>query len=111
MSRSTPGYHVVYLLHFSHPYKHARHYLGWTTRLYFRLDEHRQGKGAALTAAAVGDGIILEVARLWRGKDRYYEKKLRLQKANPKLCPICNPGAANRASGKRSAVRKGECPF
>jgi hypothetical protein len=32
---------TVYLLHFSAPYKHARHYTGWTDDLPGRLDQHR----------------------------------------------------------------------
>ncbi|MBB5085041.1 putative GIY-YIG superfamily endonuclease [Nonomuraea endophytica] len=28
---------TVYLLHFAQPYRHARHYLGWTTDLQARL--------------------------------------------------------------------------
>ena len=34
MARRSP---VVYLLHFAAPYKHARHYVGWTQDLRARL--------------------------------------------------------------------------
>ncbi len=37
---------VVYLLHFSRPYQHARHYTGWTEDLLDRLDHHARGHGA-----------------------------------------------------------------
>ena len=40
---------VVYLLHFSTPYKHAAHYLGFSTDLPTRLAEHAAGQGAQLT--------------------------------------------------------------
>ncbi len=39
---------VVYLIHLSHPYRHARHYLGWTQNLEHRLAEHRAGRGSPL---------------------------------------------------------------
>ena len=41
----------VYLLHFDQPYKHARHYVGWTARnVKRRLAEHEAGRGARLLA-------------------------------------------------------------
>jgi predicted GIY-YIG superfamily endonuclease len=39
----------VYLLHFTEPYKHAAHYLGWTPELDARVNAHLHGKGARLT--------------------------------------------------------------
>jgi predicted GIY-YIG superfamily endonuclease len=37
---------IVYLLHFDQPYKHARHYVGWTARnVKRRLAEHEAGRG------------------------------------------------------------------
>ena len=33
---------VIYMLHFDQPYKHARHYVGWTDDLLDRLDTARQ---------------------------------------------------------------------
>lgn len=94
-----PPKDVVYLLHFSEPYKGATHYLGWTCRFGFRMREHRAGRGAALTRAAVEAGISFEVARLWWGYNRHDEKRLRSMKCNPKLCPFCNPQAHHRTNG------------
>jgi hypothetical protein len=37
---------TVYLLHFSAPYRHARHYTGWTDDLPARLTAHAAGRGA-----------------------------------------------------------------
>ena len=31
---------TVYLLHFDRPYRHARHYVGWTVDLPGRMSEH-----------------------------------------------------------------------
>ncbi|MDL4817376.1 hypothetical protein [Actinomadura opuntiae] len=39
---------IVYLLHFTRPYKHAKHYTGWTSDLDARLAEHAAGRGARL---------------------------------------------------------------
>lgn len=83
---------TVYLLHFSEPYKHARHYLGWTKAdLDRRLSHHANGTGAGLTRAAAEAGIYWTVARIWKGGNHDFERRLHSQKANPKLCPICNP--------------------
>lgn len=38
---------TVYLLHFDRPYRHARHYLGWTPRAVSeRVADHATGNGA-----------------------------------------------------------------
>jgi hypothetical protein len=50
-----PG--TVYLLHFDRPYKHARHYLGWTANLQARLDSHRAGHGARIR---IGRGLSFD---------------------------------------------------
>ncbi len=38
----------VYLIHFDIPYKHARHYLGWSHDLDQRLQQHQSGNGSRL---------------------------------------------------------------
>ena len=43
---------VIYLLHFSHSYRHARHYLGYTENLEQRLAQHRAGRGSPVGAHA-----------------------------------------------------------
>ena len=65
---------VIYLLHFSHSYRHARHYLGYTENLEQRLAQHRAGRGSPLIAAAIADGIELELAATWPG-DRHDERR------------------------------------
>ena len=87
---------TVYLLHFSKPYKHARHYIGWAKHLYERLDHHRNGTGARLTQVVTEAGIDLELARTWEGKDRTFERRLKNQKKAGEFCPICNPEMAKK---------------
>jgi predicted GIY-YIG superfamily endonuclease len=87
---------TVYLLHFVKPYKHARHYLGYSTNLDKRITDHLAGMGARLLEVVTDAGIEWKLARTWRG-DRELERRLKNRKEAPKLCPICNPKALNRA--------------
>jgi predicted GIY-YIG superfamily endonuclease len=82
----------VYLLHFSEPVSPnhtCQHYLGFTSDLDTRLAEHEQGKGARLTEVAASRGITWTVARVWRNKDRNFERRLKNRKNAPRLCPCC----------------------
>ena len=67
---------TVYLLHFSSPYKRARHYLGWTMHdLEFRLAHHANGTGAGLTRAAAAAGITWQVTRTYRAfRSQYWRQ-------------------------------------
>lgn len=60
----------IYLLHFTHPYRHAQHYLGFTEDLDRRLQQHRSGRGSPLVAAAINAGIDFELAATWTGDRR-----------------------------------------
>ena len=94
---------TVYLLHFDRPYKHAKHYLGYTKNLARRLERHRKGDSARLIQVIKDAGISWNLARVWmmpRGYERYLKDHY---KNSPKLCPICNPsnfrkGPANVSS-------------
>lgn len=91
MSEGVPG--TIYLLHFERPYRHARHYIGWTKKncLNARLDHHRAGSGSRLMAAVSAAGITFTIARLWTGT-RNDERALKRKKNAPaRLCPICRP--------------------
>ena len=79
---------TVYLLHFSQPFHHARHYLGSTDDLDNRLQEHRTGQGARLTQVIHNAGISFILARTWEG-GRDLERKLKRWHKSPDLCPIC----------------------
>ncbi len=78
----------VYLIHLERPYKHARHYLGWTRNLTRRLAQHRAGTGARLLRAVNRCGIGWEVVRLWPGGPEI-ERQLKVLKNSPRLCPVC----------------------
>jgi predicted GIY-YIG superfamily endonuclease len=79
---------TVYLLHFNEAYKHARHYVGFTTNLQTRLDEHASGKGARLVQVITEAGLTFELARTWQGT-RKDERRIKNLKCAPRLCPVC----------------------
>jgi hypothetical protein len=99
MPRHSPGTNhpagTVYLLHFSRPYKHARHYVGWTLNLERRLRTHRGGRGSPLIRAAIQDGIEVFLARTWENVTYTFERRLHHHWSR-KVCPICR--------GKQAAV-------
>lgn len=83
---------TIYLLHFHKPYKHARHYLGWTSLgVEDRLERHRSKDGARLLQVLLANGIEFTLARTWEGT-RDDERRLKNRKSTPRLCPICNKG-------------------
>lgn len=79
---------TVYLLHFDRPYRHARHYRGWTTDLDARLAEHAAGRGARLVAVIAAAGIGFTLARTWPGT-RSRERQLKRQGGAARNCPLC----------------------
>ena len=80
----------VYLIHFSEPYRHAKHYIGWSQKIAARFQHHQNGTGANLCAVAVARGIGLEIVRIWEGKGRDWERKVKNYKKTKLLCPVCN---------------------
>jgi len=87
---------MLYLLHFDPPYKHAAHYLGATTLrdLRPRLDAHRRGTGAKLTAAAIAAGCTLTLVRTWPDGDFDLERRIKRQGSLRRVCPACRAAAA-----------------
>jgi hypothetical protein len=103
-----------YLAHLWPAYRHAAHYLGFSTNLPVRWPEHlaggydpathkTTGKGARLLAAALHAGHQVELIRVWYGEQaRALEQRLK-QRRMPgslragaarslkPLCPVCNP--------------------
>jgi putative endonuclease len=81
---------TVYLIRFSEPLGNAKHqaqyYLGSCDdgRLDARLAEHRAGRGAAITRAAVQRGARLDVVMTWPG-GRREEKAMKRRKNHAKL--------------------------
>lgn len=80
---------TVYLLHFERPYKHARHYLGWTRDLDARLADHRAGSGARLLAVLKAEGIGFTLARVWSPATRRRERQIKTQGGLSRSCPAC----------------------
>ena len=97
-----PGYvhdslHVsgVYLLHFHAPISSGhttQHYIGYATDIAARMTVHINCPDARLLQVAKERGIGFEIARIWEGQGRDYERHLKNNKCGPRICPICNPG-------------------
>ncbi|WP_330183831.1 hypothetical protein OHB26_09500 [Nocardia sp. NBC_01503] len=83
---NVPG--TVYLLHFDQPYRHARHYTGWTSDLESRLADHRDGRGARLMSVIREAGIGFSLARTWDGT-RGRERQLKREGGASRRCPMC----------------------
>lgn len=67
---------AVYLLHFDRPYRHARHYLGYTPgTIQKRVNLHRSGNGARLMRVIKDAGyrIYNSANMAWRHKGRREE--------------------------------------
>lgn len=81
---------TIYLLHFSEPFKHAKHYLGWAIAggLDSRLKRHQQGNGARLLRVVKQAGITWVLARTWQDEDRHKERSLK-KSGKARFCPVC----------------------
>lgn len=89
---AVPG--VVYMLHFDQPYKHARHYTGWTADLLDRLDAHATGRGARLVEVIWQAGIGFTCIRICEGT-RALERAIKNQGGAVRYCPACTPRPRN----------------
>ena len=91
---------AIYLIHFERKYKHAQHYMGFceSDDVSARMERHRAGRGARLLAAVSEAGIVVRVARLWRGHnaDRTVERRLKNSCRLADLCPMCSGPRAYR---------------
>ena len=88
------GAGVVYLLHFSRPFGHARHYTGWTTDLPARLAAHEAGRGGKLVAIARAAGITFTLARTRPGT-RADERAIKRAGGARRYCPVCTARPVN----------------
>lgn len=79
----------VYLICLERPYKHARHYVGFAKQLERRLAHHAADTGARFLQVVRAAGIGWTLARVWEGKDRTFERKLKNTKSVRDYCPLC----------------------
>ena len=85
---------VIYMLHFSQPYKHARHYVGWTEDLLSRLDRHAKGTGARLIDVIWHAGIGFTLIRVCAGT-RDNERAIKNAGGAVRYCPACTAHPRN----------------
>ena len=81
---------VIYMLHFHRPYRHAKHYVGWTDDLFDRLDTHAKGHGARLVAVIWHAGIGFTLIRICEGTRRT-ERAIKNAGGAVRYCPACTP--------------------
>lgn len=81
---------TVYVLHFDPPYKHAKHYIGFTECIDNRFERHCNGGGSPLVKAALAAGCVVSVAHVFEGADREFERKLKNRKDTPRWCRLCD---------------------
>lgn len=80
----------VYVLHFSKPFKHANHYIGWTAgAVEDRVSAHQHGLGATLTREAVRAGITFTIAQVIPDVTREIERKMKNGGGSSRCCNIC----------------------
>ena len=79
---------IVYMLHFSEPYKHARHYVGFTEDLLARLDRHATGHGANLITVIWQAGLGFTLTRICEGT-RSTERAIKNEGGAVRYCPAC----------------------
>ena len=81
---------ICYMLCFHQPYRHARHYVGWTEDLLDRLDAHATGHGARLIAVITQAGIGFTLVRICEGTRRT-ERAIKNSGGATRFCPACTP--------------------
>jgi predicted GIY-YIG superfamily endonuclease len=94
---------MLYLLHFNPRYRHAGHYLGYSEDVPQRFALHLRGRGSPLVAAAVDSGCQIVLVRIWNEDGNAEQEIKRVVGSRARLCPICNPKAANVLNVYKSA--------
>lgn len=81
---------TLYLLHIEPAYRHARHYLGFTTLdTEERITRHIKGHGSPLVKAALAAGCEITLAKTWPNADRNFERRLKNRGSSTRYCPLC----------------------
>lgn len=105
---------TIYVLHFVKPYRHARHYVGFTEdadaarRVREHVEAKRDGGGASpsgLVRAVVHRGIEVRLVREIEGT-RSDERKIKDSKATGRFCPECAPRLREEARLRMRRIRE-----
>jgi predicted GIY-YIG superfamily endonuclease len=82
---------TVYVLHLTPPYRHARHYVGYTPDADAgrRVAEHLRGIGSPLVKAALAAGSAVSLAHEFPGAERDFERNLKDRKDVRCWCRMC----------------------
>ena len=91
--RQLIGVTGVYLIHFSRPLGHAKHYLGMAEDIASRLERHWKGKGAKLMRAVKKAKIDWRAVASWPTESIAAAEKLErsLKGNNTRNCTVCTP--------------------
>lgn len=80
-------------MHLDPPFKHARHYTGYTPdkTVKRRVEEHLTGgpKGSPLIRAAMKAGCKVTLAKEFKGQGRDFERWIKARKDIRRWCPCC----------------------
>ena len=97
---------MIYMMHFDKPFKHTKHYVGYTGDKNFekRLARHKKGGGSRLLRAVGKAGIRYDVVRTWHG-ERDVERRIKNQKNAPRFCPICKHMASINHQHSRIKIK------
>lgn len=92
----------IYLLHFTQPFRHAKHYIGVTSlTVEARMARHRSSYGAKLLKMLLQDGGDFVVADVWEADSMREafaeERRLKRLGGGARSCSIC--AAAREAEG------------
>lgn len=84
----------LYLIHFTEPHFHARHYLGSSEEVLERIERHANGQGARITRALWLGGEEWTLAALFRPRNpaasiRDLERRAKKRKSAKDYCPLC----------------------
>ena len=80
---------TLYVLCFTPAYKHAKHYVGWTSDLAARGERHLRGHGANLVAVATAAGCAVELTLEIPNVTRAFERSLKRCGSAKRYCPAC----------------------
>ena len=102
----------IYILHFSEPFKHAKHYVGSSINPRERIKLHRKGRsGVCLINAVVKEGILLKLGNLIKSDSRNYEKLIKKIKNTKRFCKFCNPEKYKIISNNLAKIKEQSDPI